>query len=341
MTLRVLEIGQYAAGYAGRLFVRAGADVVRIEPAEALPAWASEAAMNAYLHAGKRRVVGAVDEWLARLLPVVDVVISEAPTADAQSALGFADWQNMTRVSITPFGLTGPKRNWQATPGVLLAMGGYTHLMGDADRAPLTLPGHYVEFQSGALAFAAAQAARINPADAWRETDISMLEVVMACSQFTTVRWHCAGEVRGRHGSDFWYVAPSDLFRCADGWVYVNIVPAFWDVFALLIDMPELLADARYETNDLRMQHRDTLYPRIAQAFAPMTRAQIEAAAAEFRVPLGVVRSLEDVLAEPHLAARGFWEDIDGLRSPGLPYRRQGDARPSLSVQKPETAHGG
>ena len=53
--MRVLEVGGYAAGYAGRLFVRAGFDVLRLET-EAPPAWASAEAMTSFLHAGKQRL---------------------------------------------------------------------------------------------------------------------------------------------------------------------------------------------------------------------------------------------------------------------------------------------
>ena len=39
-------------------------------------------------------------------------------------------------------------------------MGGYTYLMGDPERAPLSLPGHYPEYQSAGFGFAAANACR-------------------------------------------------------------------------------------------------------------------------------------------------------------------------------------
>ena len=335
--LKVLEIGHYAAGYAGRLAVRAGYDVVRIQQGKPLPAWASATAMQAYLHAGKRCVASADTALIGRLAEQADIVVCEAWSAGAIRALGFEDWQQPCKVSVTPFGLTGPYQNRPATPATLLAMGGYTQIMGDAERAPLSLPGHYLEFQSGALAFAAACAAHL--AGDKSPIDIGMLEVVMALSQFTAVRWYCAGEVRQRHGSDFWSVAPSDLFRLQDGWVYINIVPNFWDAFVALLEEPALLIDERFQTNDLRMANRDALREIIARAFARRTRAQVDARAAECRVPLGVVRSLEDVLHEPHLTERGFWETVavegKSLRSPGLPYQAAGVPRPKLDVEQP------
>ena len=249
---RVLELGGYSAAFCGRLFAQSGYEVVRVEPPVPPPAWVSQTAMDLYLHPGKRRVRTDDRGLIAELAARADVVVVEAEGADAVDELGFDNWQTPVKTAITPFGRTGPKRNWRATPHVLLAMGGYTNLMGDPDRAPLSLPGHYVEFQSGGFAFTAANACRI--AGEPNTIDIGMLEVVMALSQFTTVMWHCGGVVRSRHGSDFWSVVPTNLFRCADGWLYINIVPSFWDAFTVFLGQPELLVDERFATNEKRMQ---------------------------------------------------------------------------------------
>ncbi|MFM7120426.1 MAG: CoA transferase [Gammaproteobacteria bacterium] len=305
---RVLEIGHHAAGYCGRLFVHAGHEVVRIEPPNGAPAWASAAAMQGFLDTGKRRMTDVDPDTLTALANRADVVIFEAESADALAALGFDDWTTPVRVAITPFGRTGPRRNQPATPHTLLALGGYTQIMGDADRAPLTLPGHYVEFQAGSFAFIAANAARIAGAES--AIDIGMLETVMALSQFTTVQWHCLGTVRRRSGNEFWTVCPSNLFRLRDGFIYVNIVPAFWDAFTLFIDHPELLIDGRFLNNDLRMRNREALNDIAASAIANMDRAEAVARAEAVRIPAGVVQTLDDVLVDPHLAARDFWQQV-------------------------------
>lgn len=337
---RVLELGGYAAGYCGRLFVQAGCDVVRVETGERPPAWVSDEAMDLYLHAGKRRIRTDDPRLIAELASRADVVVAEGHTADAVEALGFDAWDAPVRAAITPFGRTGPKRNWQASTNVLLAMGGYTYIMGDPDRAPLTLPGHYPEFQSGAFAYAAANACRL--AGQSEVIDIGMLEVVMALSQFTTVMWHCDGAIRERHGSDFYHVVPTNLFRCADGWAHINIVPGFWDPFAAFLDLPELVLDERFGTNELRRQNRHALHAIIDAAVAPMTRAEIRRRAEDCRIPVGVVQSLDDVLADPHLAVRGFWQSVHGgesapVRSPRRAWRSDGQTPPDRDLALLET----
>ncbi len=340
---RILELGNFAAGFCGRLFVQAGHEVVRIEPPGPAPGWVSAAASDLYLHAGKQRLQTNDRDLIAELARKADVVVAEADTADDIDSLGFDDWQTEVKVAITPFGRTGPKRNWQASAHVLLAMGGYTYLMGDQDRAPLSLPGYYVEFQAAQYAYVTANACRFaGEADS---IDISMLETVMSLSQFTTVKWHCAQDVRSRHGNDFWHVCPTNLFRCSDGWAYVNIVPGFWDPFTLFLDVPELALDERFTTNAQRMANRDALHDIVADVLVAMTRAEVQAKAEEVRIPVGVVKTFDEVLADPHLEHRDFWQDVEApdgttVRSPSVAYRFNGEPRPTFKLSAPETQHG-
>ena len=75
---RVLELGGHAAGFCGRLFAQSGYDVVRVEADGATPAWASQAAMDLYLHAGKRRVRTEDAGLIADLASRADIVVAEA-----------------------------------------------------------------------------------------------------------------------------------------------------------------------------------------------------------------------------------------------------------------------
>lgn len=336
--MRVFEIGGFAAGYCGRLFAQAGCEVVRVEGAPLAPGAVSDTALEHYLHAGKRRVSTKDSSLIRELADAADVAVAEATTASAVAALGFDAWAAPVKAAITPFGLTGPKRDAVATPNTLLAMAGYTYILGDAEREPLTLPGHYAEFQSGGFAYVAANASRL--AGERNAIDVGMLETVMALSQFTTVMWHCAGEIRRRHGNDFWYVVPTNLFRCADGWVYVNVVPGFWDAFATFLERPELILDERFTNNALRRANRDALHQIIAAALAPLTRAAIEARADATRVPIGIVQTLDDVLDDPQLGTRDFWHPVGSVRSPRRAWRVNGapPATPRLSPLVPAPA---
>ena len=328
----MLEVGGHSARYCGRLFVQTGHSVTRVNSLSK-PGWASELAMDLYLDAGKT----FLDSMRRDVLDSSDVIIVEADSADEAINLGIEDLKDSIVVAITPFGLTGPKRNWRATPSTLLAMGGYTQLMGDEGRMPLTLPGHYVEFQAAQYAYTAATACLF--AGEKKLIDVSMYETLLSLSQFTTVMWTCSKMIRGRHGSDFYWVVPSNLFECSDGWVYINIVPTFWDALALFLDKPELTLDERFSDNTLRMTNRDAIHEIVASVLIDWNKRYVRERATSFRIPAGVVQTFDEVLKDEHLRTRDFWqtvEDEDGTvyLSPSLPFRIDISDRPKLKLRK-------
>lgn len=315
MRTRVLEIGNLAAGYCGKLFHAAGADVVRIP--DALPpmtdAWASAEATALFLHHGKEQA--PVDQ-LRKLAERSDVIIAEG-TPQQLEALNWAQLPGI-KVAITPFGMTGPRRAWHASSSVLLAMGGYTHLMGDPDKPPLTLPGHYVEYQSGQHAYVAASGCLY--AEEQRSVDVSMLEVVLSLSQMTTVMYSCNGVIRTRHGNRFGVLHPIALFPCKDGWYHINVVPTFWPTFCSMLEAPELEQDPRFAKPDDRVSNADALDAEIYQRLGNKTKAEIFALGERHRVPTGILQTVDELLADPHLNARDFWQPLGDHLQPRLPF---------------------
>ncbi len=346
---RVVELGgDPAAAFCGKLFARWGAEVIRVEDALRPPDDSPAAvALDRYLNRGKRRV--AIDwitasgrDLLDRLVARSDILITDlSPSAldDVQwESLGAAN-PSLSRCAITPFGLTGPYRDWQATPATLLALGGYTFIMGDPGRAPLTMPGRYAEYQAGTLAYTASLACRISADTASRTIDISMVETVATLSQFTIVMWTHGGAVRGRNGNRWANLHPITLYPCKDGHWYPNAVPAFWEAFTFLIDRHDLFEDERFATSDARIDNWAELDAIAVEAVKHKTMAELLDEGQEtWRIPVGVVLHLQDALAEEHLATRDFWQDsVGGIKLPASPFRYVGEPLP----QEPPHSVGG
>lgn len=316
MSTNVLEIGHLAAGYCGKLFHAAGATVTRI--ADAFPSltddWSSAEASDLFLHQGKSE---AAASELEACIERSDVIIAEGTPAQLET-LGWSEIPGI-RVAITPFGMTGPRRDWHASSSVLLAMGGYTYLMGDPDRPPLTLPGHYVEYQSGQHAYIAASSCLY--AGIAESIDVSMLEVVLSLSQMTTVMYSCNGQIRSRHGNRFGVLHPIALFPCRDGWYHVNVVPTFWPVFCGMLGTPALEADPRFANPGDRVLNADALDAEIFQRLGHLTKAEIFALGEAHRIPTGILQTVDELLTDPHLNARGFWQQVGGQLQPRLPFQ--------------------
>ena len=358
MGLRILELGDdTAAAFCGKLFARWGAEVIRVEPpGTPAPATSAERARDRYLHAGKRRVAidlktSAGRDLLEGIATRCDIAVFDEPP-EVVDRLGLLDLGGEdapgVRVSVTPYGLSGPNRDWQATTATLLAHGGYTFLMGDVGRAPLTMPGHYVEYQSAQFAYLAALSAHLGRqargGGAPIRIEISMLEVLATLSQFTTVMWTFGGRIRSRHGNAWENLHPTTLYPVKDGWFGLNILPRFWEPFAMMIGHPELVADPRFATNADRMEHAEELDEYILDALGEMTPREVLLSAQDtWRVPVGAAVELQDLLDDPHLDARGFWRSVEGeagadgspLRLPGAPLAIVDDVRPLEPATEP------
>jgi CoA:oxalate CoA-transferase len=350
MALRVLEFGVGVAGaYCGKLFALWGADVVRIDrPGTQVGDDPRAAALDSYLHPNKRRLsldyrVAEGRALLGRLTSACDVVVCDGPAElfDQLAWRAFVDaCKPCVAVAITPFGLSGPYRNWQATDATLLALGGYTFLMGDPGREPLTLPGNYVSYQAGQFAYIGARAALL----AGRRSaavEVSMLEAVASLSQFTTVMWSYRQQVRSRHGNDWENIHPISLYPCRDGWFAVNVVPGFWRAFTEMLGRPDLLQDPRFATNEARMAHKRELDDIIVAALGDRSTEEIlDLGQRQFRVPTGALCRMQDLLDDPHLADRDFWQPLDRpggapLRITASAFRYAGETAPEQRILAP------
>ncbi len=340
--MRVLELSdrEEAAAYCGKLFRRWGWEVLKVEsPARRAP----RPPLDIYLNGGKQRVRldarnGRDRDTLAALAASADVLVTDYSARDVDElglmSLGGARSPRV-KVSVTPFGRSGPYRDYKATAATLLALGGYTWLMGDPGRAPLTMPGNYPYYQAGTFAYLSALAASMSTTPDPVEIEVSVLECLTSLHQFTDTMYNSGGLVRSRHGNRWENLEPTTLLPCCDGWYGVNILANFWASFAMMIGRPDLVGEGPLATNQGRMEHQDEVEDIITKALWDLPRKQVFKQGQEvWRVPIGYAASLGDLLDDPHLNERGFWRDVRlpggagsrALRTPGSPFIVVGQA---------------
>lgn len=156
--IKVVDLSQDVAGsYCTKLLAGLGAEVIKVEPPDGDPLRHAgrqdegdrdlEASPSfLYLNTGKKSVVldladAAGRARLTRLLASADLVVESGmpgtPAGLAPAGEPVARRHpGLISVSITPFGLTGPYRGYQADELILLAMGGLLFLTGDPDQPP-------------------------------------------------------------------------------------------------------------------------------------------------------------------------------------------------------------
>lgn len=315
--MRVLEISDtdQAAAWAGKWFVRWGAEVIR---ATSLLSTASDRAAEIAFHGGKTRVridrARAGDrDALARLAVDADIVIADLAPRELD-AIGFDSLggeRTRARVAITPFGRTGPYRDFEATAATILAFGGYTHLSGDPGRVPLTMPGPYPYAQAGTLAYSVALASALGTSEC-ATVDLSVLETIATLHQFTDVMWLTNGAIRSRHGNRWENSATNSMLRTRDGWIAMCIGENFWSPFALWVGGVEFESNPNFAQNALRVARIEEVEAVIADAFQKGTSRDLFLEGQEtWRVPVGDLQSFAQMREDPQLISRQFWRGIE------------------------------
>jgi len=328
--IRVLDLSDGRAGaYCARLLAHTGADVVVGEPPEgsrlrqARVVDTDDGPISAaweYLRANTASIVVGPGTSLAGLAGDFDVVVldeqGDLTSAHAEIAAARATHPRLVAAAITPYGFTGPKSTWRAGPLEHWALGGHMSLNGEPDRHPLPGGGPWLTHLVGATAAIGIGAALVNAATTGRGdlVEVSALEALANAHQWSFSLYTHNGVTKQRWGNRFGEQHhPLALYECIDGWICIAAVSIHqWEGFCVAMDQVELLARDDFYVPAVRFDHADELDEIIAAWAATKTVAEAVSVLQDHQVPSGPVASLDDMLASPQLAARGFWAHLAG-----------------------------
>ena len=360
--LRVLELGDFvSAPYCGRLLADMGAEVVKIEQLEG--DWARDygpwpgdlphrerGGLFLYLNAGKRGVTLNLAtptgrEILAGLVARCDVLIHNLhPLAMDRVGLDYESLRQYNRglvmASITPFGLTGPYRNWKAYDINLAAGGGICEGLGRPDREPLTFGAPEVGYFAGVAAASAALMALLSRPDPgaddageWpgQQIDIAEIETMAGLyngpeALMAVYQWRVTRRT-GHHALDFPY--PNCILRCKDGYVFVGSPEGRqWRRLLELMGNPQWAQEPRFRNRTvMNNEYADEVDGYVEEWLRERTKAELLALALEHRIPLAPVRGFDEVRNDPSLAtlfANVYRPDTGDIAIPGAPFRLPG-----------------
>ena len=101
-------------------------------------------------------------------------------------------------------------------------------------------------------------------------------------------------------------------YRTKDGHVCVLVYnDKQWQAFFRVIGRPELRQDPRYATQEARSRDFEGAYALVAEEMAKRSTAEWIAALEAANIPVQHMNSLEDILADPHLAAIGYFREVE------------------------------
>ena len=349
----MLEVGHLVgAAYATKLLADLGADVVKIEPPgtgdaarrrgpfpKGVP-HPEQSGLFLYLNANKRGVTldltrPAGRDAFDRLVRETDLLVHNVhPTEMADHGLDYdrlgALNPRLVMTSITPFGLHGPHAHYRATDLVLWNAGGVAGLNGDPSHPelpPLKAFGDQAGFQAGlhaAIPSLAALFARLTMGRG-DHIEVSTQEALISILELTFEYWPYCGLVATRLGAK--PIQPLCFMQCRDGWIFVCCVEEHqWRKFVEIMGNPEWAEMELFTDRLSRGANFDALQALLQEWCAEQSVSDLYEQAQARRVPFAPVSTMGDLLASPHLRARGFFASLEhpvagALTMPGAPYK--------------------
>ena len=332
--VRVLELGSRVTGpYCGKLLADFGADVIKAEPPDvgdetrrAGPFVGDDPHPEKsipflYLNTNKRGITLDTGSETGRklldsLVQRVDVLVHNLPPAQADSlGLGYSDLAELNPelvvTSITPFGQTGPYRDFVAEDIVTCAVSGLMYHSGDSDREPLRNAldqSFYVAGANAAGATLAALFGRLSSGQG-QQVDVSVVECLAAHLVQAVPYFSYMGAIKGRRatrGSGF-----EELMPARDGYVVPSAQGSQpFSVVAEVLGMEEL-HDERFSTASGRIEYGEELKELLLEGLANWDRKHLFQASGEHRLVFGMAQDAGDLYDCPQLTARGFFVDVD------------------------------
>ena len=324
--LRVVEMGQLIAGpFAGKTLGEFGADVIKIEaPGTGDPlrnwrhtkdgtsVWWQVSSRN------KRSIAldlrAAEGQQIARqLIAEADVLIENfCPGTLEGWGMGWDDLRalnpGLVMLRISGYGQTGPYRDLPGFGAIGEAMGGLRHLTGEPGRVPVRVGvsiGDTLAALHGTIGVLTALYHRTVNGGTGQVIDVALHEAVFNVMESLIPEYSAFGVVREAAGSALPGIAPSNAYRCIDGYVLVagngdsifkRLMTAIGrDDLGRATDLTDNAGRvARVAEIDAAIGHW-TLARRVDEVLALLGAA---------RVPAGKVYTAKDIHEDPHFRAR-------------------------------------
>jgi benzylsuccinate CoA-transferase BbsE subunit len=362
--LRVLDLSSALGAYCTRILADFGADVLKVEPPtgdlmRTRPPFRrgvsgpETSLLFASYHANKRGVTletmfGEALQILSELAAGADVVVI-SPTRRAP-VVGF-DWDdpslswappNAVVAAITPFGLTGPMREFRATPFVSFAYGGGMHHVGKPEGPPVSMPGQPLWDYAGlAGAIGIMAAVRARRSIGGQLLDISVHEAA-AVMDFPIERYDAEG-ASGRDRTISIGYPPTGTWRCMDGELEISCHQEHhWTAFLRMLDYPDDLSAPSLADPLVRRAIFDGLIPVIDQLMAEREVLDLFERGQAEGLPCSPINTVTQFVNDVQTRSRGLFvaTATTNLESVELPWKSFASAPPLLTLRRPAPSLG-
>jgi crotonobetainyl-CoA:carnitine CoA-transferase CaiB-like acyl-CoA transferase len=267
---------------------------------------------------------------LKNLAAVSDAVVENfrASVLDRQG-LG---WEALREVNprlvylkLSSQGATGPERDYGSLGSTLEQTGGIASITGYRDGVPLLTNETYPDPVAGILGAGALIAGlrRAHRTGRGQFVDLSQREVTAAVLGEAMIDYALNGRVAAPIGNRHPSMAPHGVYPCRDErpppkeghppgrWIAIAVADdEQWRGLCRAMGDPTWCADPRFATVAGRWRHQDEIDNHLAAWTAGWDHIELTHLLQRHGVPAGAVLDGVELLADEHLAARGWWDHV-------------------------------
>ncbi|WP_337961887.1 CoA transferase [Brucella intermedia] len=333
----VLDVTRVVAGpFCAMLLADMGATVIKVEhPSEpdyarTFPPFVSsgEMQLSAFFSQFNRNKLGLSinlksedgKRLLKQLVEQTDILIENfRPGTMDRLGLGYDTLRainpRLVYTAISGFGRSGPNSSKPAYDNTGQAAGGLWSMNGYPDRPPVRV-GTIIGDLAASLYAAIGTVAALREAEKTGKgqvVDVSQQDSILTLTENAVVRYTTQKEVAEPLGNDHPFVSPYGQYPCKDGYVFFGgYTDKFWSITCELFGQPEKARDPQIDTMEKRFDPKiseTVVKPLLNEWFSQYTKAELEEMAGD-RVPLSAIKTIAEVVEDPHIAAREMIVDV-------------------------------
>ena len=351
--VRIIEMGQLIAiPFAMKLLADMGAEVIRLESTRRLESYRSDSVYQNEVHGEfwnrganfyeqNRNKLGITLDLgraegrsiLSRLIAISDV-FAENFTPRVIRNFGL-EYETLTRikpdiimVSSTGYGFDGPWANFGATGPATEGASGLAYATGYPGGPPVMAEIPYVDYTAGEHTVFAVMTALMHRLRTGRGQfiDVSQTQTAAVTIPEILVDFAANGREPERIGNADPVMAPHGCYPCRgeDRWIAIAVGDdAEWQGLCRVFGRPEWSGNPELSGTLGRWQNREEIDRLLAAETVRWDAQELMSALQAEGVPAGAVLDSKDLLFNPHLKERGFYEVVrhhPSTEMPPLPY---------------------
>lgn len=256
---------------------------------------------------GRRRIID-----LARDCDVL--VENFRPGSLARHGLSYDDIRavnpRVIYASLTGFGQDSPYADRPGYDAIFQAQGGWMSVTGEP-QGPWSKTGpSLVDVFTGINLVAAINAALYNRdarGGSGQHIDLALYDCAIAALSHVAGNYLVSREPPKRLGTAGNGGAPSDVYPCADGKIYISSGrQEHYERLCHTLEHPQLIEDPRFIDALSRFTNREALAAELASAMQNREKSELINALSAAGVPVAPLNDLSEVFSDPHVAARSM-----------------------------------